>query len=175
MPRRRGEIEDDLFATKKKAEIRPKVAKDAQNKTHSVLDTKAQGTNNDENSVLDTKHQSTNRESGEILDTKTQSAKNTKAKKPTQADKPIRKVTDVPVLDTKTQNTKEPKDRIPAYVPISLLQRLETAQLQIKVETGRRGHEVSLSRLVEHALTIMLDDFDANGTQSDLFIKVIKS
>lgn len=175
MPKRRGEIEDDLFATKKKAEIRPKVAEDAHDKTYDVLETKTQSTKNEDNSDLVIKHQNTNRESQEILETKTQSTKEPKAEKPIPAVQSERTIAKNPVLGTKTQNAKEPKDRIPAYVPVSLLQRLETAQLQIKVETGRRGHEVSLSRLVEHSLTMMLDDYDANGTQSDLFIKVITS
>jgi hypothetical protein len=71
-------------------------------------------------------------------------------------------------LVNKYTDEQVPKARITVYVPDELANQLEEARLQVKRLTGRKGYAVSRSALAEAAITMLIDDFEANREYSYL-------
>lgn len=71
------------------------------------------------------------------------------------------------------KKVKEPTFKTSIYFDMSTMDRLDSAQLKIKAFTGKRGHDVSRSSIMEAALLLALDDLERNGEDSDIVRKML--
>lgn len=70
------------------------------------------------------------------------------------------------VKSEKGQNVTNDKQQVTLYLNNMTLEELAIAQLKLKRFTGKRGHTVSNSAIVEAALQIIFQDLKENGANS---------
>ena len=58
------------------------------------------------------------------------------------------------------------KVKVAFYIDAELAQRFEFSQVKLKALTGKKGHEVSRSKIIETALSVLLDDLDKKERDS---------
>lgn len=65
------------------------------------------------------------------------------------------------------ENTqKEEKVKVSFYIDSTLAERLGYAQVRLKSLTGKKGHRVSRSAIIETALAVLLEDLDERQNDS---------
>lgn len=67
-----------------------------------------------------------------------------------------------------SQNSKVDKQQVTVYLPPRTVDEITIAQLKLKHLTGKRGHSLSNSAIVEAALQIALNDLKENGANSHI-------
>ena len=85
-------------------------------------------------------------------------------------EKPLKQQTVVP---SKRQNAKESsRQNVKATIYFSqdLTERLDIAQVKLRKFTGKRGHDLSRSAIIEAALTLALNELDAQKEASSLAV-----
>lgn len=70
------------------------------------------------------------------------------------------------IKSEKSQNNASDKQQVTLYLNSLTLEELAIAQLKLKRFTGKRGHTVSNSAIVEAALQLIFQDLKENGANS---------
>lgn len=88
--------------------------------------------------------------------------KNVRKDENTQADK---------AENIRNEQSRE-KVKVAFYIDAGVAQRFDYAQVRLKSLTGKKGHQVSRSAIIETALSLLLDDLEEHGVDS-LLVKHI--